>query len=239
VIDLHIHVLPAVDDGPPDLDEAAAMCRLAAEDGCTTLVVTPHQRCPRWWNADPAGLAAALRAVAARLDVPLDLRLGAEVRVDSGLLSELDRHPDSGLLPLAGSRYLLVEFDRQGLGPDPEPIVDELQAMGWRPVVAHPEFVPQLADDVTRTAALVRDGALLQITAASLEGRFGRGPKRNVEQLLDRGLVHFVASDGHDTRRRPPGLAAARELLVRTWGDEAARQLTDGNARSVLDDSPL
>lgn len=239
MIDLHIHVLPGVDDGPADLEEAVAMCRLAAEDGCTTLVVTPHQRCPRWWNDDPAGLAASLAEVARRLEHPLDLRLGAEVRVDSTLVRELDGHPATGLLPLAGSRYLLVEFDRQGMGPDPEPIVDELLAMGWRPIVAHPEFVPQLAADLDRAAALVRGGALLQITAASLEGRFGRAPRRWVQELVHRGLAHFVASDAHGTRWRPPGLSVARDLLARTWGPEAARLLTRENPRAVLDDRPL
>lgn len=239
MIDLHIHVLPGVDDGPADLDEAVAMCRLAAADGCTTLVVTPHQRCPRWWNDDPDGLAALLGEVDRRLEHPLDLRLGAEVRVDSQLLHELDRHPETGLLPLAGSRYLLVEFDRAGLGPDPEPIVDELLATGWRPIVAHPEFVPQLAADLGRVAALVRSGALLQLTAATLEGRFGRVPRRWAHELVDRGLAHFVASDAHGVRWRPPGLSAAHELLTRGWGPEAARLLTRDNPRAVLEDRPL
>lgn len=239
MIDLHIHVLPGVDDGPQDLDESVAMCRLAADDGCTALVVTPHQRCPRWWNDDPGGLEASLHRVARALDRTLDLRLGAEVRVDSTLLSELDRHPETGVLPLAGSRYLLVEFDRQGLGPEPEPIIDELLAMGWRPIVAHPEFVPQLADHLDRAAALAATGALFQITAASLEGRCGRLIKRWVEELLDRGLAHFVASDAHGIRWRPPGLSAAREILEKRWGGEAARALTEENGRAVLDDRPL
>lgn len=239
MIDLHIHLLPAVDDGPEDLDEAVAMCEAAVADGCTALVATPHQRCPRWWNDDPAGLGSLLEELERRLEPDLDLRLGAEVRVDSDLLSDLDRHPATGVLPLAASRYLLVEFDRQGLGPEPEPVIDELVAMGWRPIVAHPEFVPQLAGDPGRAAALTRAGAYLQITAASLDGRFGRAARRCVQELVDRALVHFVASDAHGIRWRPPGLAGARDVLARGWGAESARLLTESNARAVLDDRPL
>lgn len=239
MIDLHIHLLPGVDDGPAELDESVAMCRAAAAQGCTALVATPHQRCPRWWNDDPEALEGLRAELEARLDGALEVRLGAEIRVDSELLGELDRHPASGLLPLAGSHYLLVEFDRQGTGPEPEPIVDELVAMGWRPIVAHPEFVPQLVEDVGRAEVLARAGARFQVTGASLEGRFGRDVKRWTHDLVDRGLVHFVASDAHGTRWRPPGLAAVRAVLAKGWGDDAAGLLTVDNPRAVLEDRAL
>lgn len=235
MIDIHIHLLPGVDDGPADLAEAAAMCRLAAVDGCTALVATPHQRCERWWNTEPDALEA-LRAAVAGAAGGLDLRLGAEVRVDAELAAEAERHPASGLLPLAGSRYLLVEFDRHGLGPPPEPVIDELVSLGWRPIVAHPEFVPQLAGDAERARVLVAAGARLQVTAASVLGRFGRGPQRATHRLLDAGLAHFLASDAHGVAWRPPGLAEARALVARQWGQQAGVLLTETNPRAVLED---
>lgn len=232
-------MLPGVDDGPPDLAEAVAMCRMAAKDGCTVLVATPHQRCARWWNADPERLDALRRALAEAVGPDLDLRLGAEVRADSDLVREVEAHPESGLLPLAGSRTLLVEFDRWGFGPEPEAIVDELLALGWRPLVAHPEFVPQLVRDPDRAARLVASGARLQVTAASVLGRFGPGPESVTHGLLEAGLVHVLASDAHGSTWRPPGLSAARDLVARRWGPEAARLLTEGNPQAVLEDREI
>lgn len=239
MIDLHIHLLPGVDDGPTDLAEAAAMCQQAAGDGCTILVATPHQRCERWWNAEPGLLEALRRAVADVAGPAVEVRLGAEIRVDSGLVREVEAWPASGLLPLAGSRFLLVEFDRYGLGPEPEPVVDELLALGWRPLVAHPEFVPQLAGDCERAARLVAAGARLQVTAASVVGRFGRAAQRATHEFLDAGLAHVVASDAHGLEWRPPGLAEASAFVARRWGEEAAILLTEHNPRAVLENREI
>ncbi len=239
MIDLHIHLLPGVDDGPSDLAEAVAMCRLAAIDGSTVLVATPHQRCERWWNAEPVRLEQLRRTVAEAAGPAVELRLGAEIRVDSKLLEEVQSLPASGLLPLAGTRFLLIEFDRYGVGPEPEPVVDELLALGWRPLVAHPEFVPQLAADVHRAARLVSAGARLQVTAASVIGTFGGAVQRVAHELLDAGLVHVLASDAHSRAWRPPGLSEARFLIARRWGEEEASRLTEGNPRAVLEDREI
>ncbi len=239
MIDLHIHLLPGVDDGPSDLAEAAAMCRQAASDGCTVLVATPHQRCGRWWNTEPERLEELRRAVAEAAGTAVEVRLGAEIRVDSDLLEDVEGLPASGLLPLAGSRFLLVEFDRYGLGPEPEPVIDELLALGWRPLVAHPEFVPQLAGNPQRAARLVASGARLQVTAASVVGRFGRLAQRATHELLDAGLVHVLASDAHGPVWRPPGLTEARSYVSGRWGEAAATLLTERNPRAVLENREI
>lgn len=215
------------------------MCRQAARDGCTLLVATPHQRCERWWNTEPQRLEELRRAVAEAAGTAVEVRLGAEIRVDSDLLDDVESLPRSGLLPLAGSRFLLVEFDRYGLGPEPEPVVDELLALGWRPLLAHPEFVPQLAEDPRRTARLVAAGARLQVTAASVVGRFGRQAQRATHELLDAGLVHVLASDAHGLSWRPPGLSEARSYVIDRWGEAAANLLTEGNPRAVLEDREI
>ncbi|HVS13043.1 MAG TPA: CpsB/CapC family capsule biosynthesis tyrosine phosphatase [Thermoanaerobaculia bacterium] len=239
MIDLHCHVLPGVDDGAGDLSEALAMCRMAAADGCTTVFATPHQRHPAWWNGDRSALQRHLDTLRRQLGSTLDLRSGGEIRVDSELLHDLDRFPDGGLLPLGSSRYLLLELDRTGLGPDPLPLVHELAVAGWRPILAHPEHYPWLMVDRRLLAELVERGALLQITAMSLLGHFGTRPEQWSRELLDRGLVHFVASDAHDTVRRPPGLSAAAAAIRRSWGEEVARALTQDNPRAVLENRPL
>lgn len=238
MIDLHCHVLPGVDDGPATLAEAVAMCRLAAEDGCTVMVATPHQRHPSFLEVPRTRLEAAWRELVAALDGTPEVRLGAEVRVDSALLGDLESGGGE-VLPLAGGRYLLLELSRLPQPPAPEDLVHELVVAGWRPVLAHPEVIPWLAPELDRLAGLVAAGARLQVTAAALLGDFGRHPRDAAWRMLDADLVHFVASDAHSTTWRPPGLASVRDLLERRLGAPAARRLLVDHPACVLADAPL
>jgi len=239
MIDLHCHVLPGIDDGALDLEEAAEMCRAALADGCDTLVATPHQRHEQWDNDDSAALEALRRELQDEVGEAPRVLLGAEIRIDSELLDDLDRSPPRAATPLAGSRYLLLELGRARNLVPPEPLVHELVVAGRVPVFAHPEFIRELAADLDRMAALKERGALFQVTAMSLTGEFGEGPRRTVEKMLDLGLADFVASDSHHLDWRPPGLSAARAILAARWGEAAAERLTLENPRAVVENRPL
>ncbi len=237
MIDLHCHILPGVDDGAQSLPEAVAMCRLAAEDGCEAMVATPHQRRGEWWNCDRQRLAALAGELQEAVGPQPRVLLGGEVHVDNDLLGEVEN--GGGILPLAGSRYLLIEFGPYGTPAESVHLIHELVVAGWRPIIAHPEFIPWLAPDLDLVALLVARGALTQVTAMSLTGEFGRRPQNDVAALLETGLVHFVASDSHGVRRRPPGLRRAYETIAGRWGEDAARRLTTDNPRAVVEDRPL
>jgi protein-tyrosine phosphatase len=255
MIDLHCHVLPGIDDGAHTLDEAVEMCRMAAEDGCETLVATPHQRKGEWWNCDRAALAALRRRVQETVGPRPRVLPGGEIRVDARLLGEMlalrprtpeDREappaPDDaghGPLPLAGSQYLLLELGPEGSLDEAAALVHELTVVGWRPVLAHPEFIHWLAGAPAGVAHLVSLGALTQVTAMSLTGDFGKRAHADASRLLELGLVHFVASDAHDLRRRPPGLRRAWDTIAARWGEEAAQELLVDNPRAVLAGQPL
>lgn len=234
MIDLHVHVLPGVDDGPGELREAVEMCRRAAAEGIDTLVATPHQRHPSWPNDDGEALRAAIRRLQLALGERPRILDGAEIHVDSGLLDDLDRFPDCGLLPLAGSRFLLLEFPGGMEGPEPRSLVHELSIAGWRPILAHAERVQRFAEQPDAVAELVRAGAMVQITAMSVTGGFGRPAQLASYELLDRGLVDFVATDGHDLVRRPPSLAGAYREIAHLWGADVAQQLMVANPGMVV-----
>lgn len=234
MIDLHAHLLPGVDDGPETLDEALAMCRLAYEAGCRQLLATPHCRRDQWPDLPRRELLARLAALRDALDVPLELGLGAEVRVDSELVRELEAMPVDERPTLADSNALLLELEPRGFGPNPVELVRELVELGFRPVVAHPELTPCVRGDLRLAVDLVNAGAALQVTAMSVTGEFGRPARLAVGELLNAGLVAVVASDAHRPDWRPPGLARARAELVRHWGEEIAAALTESNARDLL-----
>ena len=239
MIDLHCHILPGVDDGPKTREEAIAMCRLAAEEGCRAMVATPHQRRGSWWNSDREALSALARDLQAAVGPAIKVLVGGEVHVDSELLAEVEKLPEGGICTLAGSRYLLIELDDRGRAGEAIRLVHELAVAGWIPVVAHPEFIPWLAGDLDLTARLVSLGARMQVTAMSVTGDFGKGPQADTHALLEAGLAHFVASDCHGTQRRPPGLSRAYQMIAARWGADLAKRLVSDNPRAVVQNRPL
>lgn len=238
MIDLHAHLLPGVDDGPATLDETSEMCRVAAADGIQAVVVTPHQRHELWPDVERGALEALFGEVQ-KVCGELNLALGAEIRVDSELFGEVDRLPGGNLLPLAGSRYLLLEFPSVMPTVEPPSLVHELVVAGWRPVLAHPERIPWLAEDPALLVELVERGALLQLTAMSVTGELGGGPLECSSFLLDEDLAHFVASDAHDSHARPPRLSEAYRRVAQRWGEERSQRLTVLNPKAVLENRPL
>jgi len=239
MIDIHCHILPGIDDGATDPDESQKICELAVNLGCQAMIATPHQRHPAWWNTDLVRLEILLEKLQKQVGDRLRLDLGAEIRVGKGFMRDLDQFEESGLASLAGSDYLLLEFERRELSVDPIDIVERVQASGWRPIVAHPEFIRALAQDHGLTKALVEAGALTQVTAMSVNGDFGFEARDCTMALMDSGLVHFVASDCHGHRRRPPGLKGAVSKIKARWGQELATQLTVENPRAVLENRPV
>jgi protein-tyrosine phosphatase len=240
LIDLHLHLLHATDDGALHLEQAVRMAKLAAADGCAALVATPHQRRDEWETADPKRLRDRLAEIEASVGGAIELRLGAEVRVDSDILADLDHRDRSGVLSLAGSRYMLLELDPVGVGPDPVELARELHDRGLTVILAHAELIPFLWDEAEDWFPRLREaGALTQVTAMSVTGEFGRGPRERAWELLRGGFAQFVASDAHRDDWRPPGLSRARALIAATLGDAVAEAVTSGNPRAVLEDRAL
>ncbi len=247
MIDLHCHILPGVDDGASTLEDALAMCRLAAADGCEAMVATPHQRRDPWWNDDLERLRELAGQLQERVREAIgdgfQVLLGGEIHADREILSEVERLAEMGktpggtILPLAGSHYLLIELDRWGGVDEAVHLIHEITVAGWRPILAHPELIPWLDPDLL--AHLVQLGATAQVTAMSVTGDFGRRPMQDSHRMIEAGLVHFLASDAHDTRRRPPGLRRACLMIEGRWGNELARRLTIDNPRAVVEDRPL
>lgn len=244
MIDLHTHILPGVDDGARNLGQSVEICRQAAAEGTTVMVATPHVRQASYWNNDNKALEHAwrtLRFALARDGVAVDVLLGGEIAIHSDSLDELILQRRRGRTPtlftLAGSRAVLLEFDFQGIGPDPVETVHEVMVAGYQPVVAHPERFRWMAHDHGLLAALFHHGAHFQLTAMSLTGDLGRFAQEAAIRMMDNGWIRFIASDTHDPRLRPPGLAKAHAQVERTWGAEAARAIFFDHPRALLDDA--
>lgn len=196
MIDLHTHILPGLDDGAETLEEAVDLCREAWRSGVRQIVATPHVRddYPTTRAQIDDGLAALRRALADR-GIPLTLHAGAELDVRRAASMS---HDDLMRLTIgARGRYMLVEVPYSGSSQLLEAFATTLVRRGIVPILAHPERSSAFGEEPSRLAPLVRSGCLVQLTAGSLVGEAGRKARRTALHLLDRGLVHLVASDVH------------------------------------------
>lgn len=220
VIDLHSHVLPGLDDGASTLADALEMARAAVDAGITLVAGTPHVRhdYPTTPDAMESALAELQAAVAGE-GLAVEIRGGGELDLEwlgSASTEEIRR------FGLAGNpNAVLVEFPYYGW---PLQIGDELfrlRAAGITPVLAHPERNPEVQAKPERLRPLVEAGALVQVTAASLDGRLGgRGAATGLE-LVGSSLAHLIASDAHSPTMRGFDLATAAarvgDLALAEW----------------------
>ena len=212
MIDLHAHILPGVDDGPATLDEACALARAAVLDGIRVMAATPHVRSD--YPTAPARMEAGVvevRAALAAERIPLDVLSGAEIALD--MLPDLT-DDDLRRLGLGGNpRYLLLETPYVGWPPGIAQIFFQLQVRGFRIVLAHPERNGEVQARPELVRPLVEAGALMQVTAASLDGRLGTRPQRTALRLIQMGCAHLLASDAHAPAVRRVGMTAATDAI--------------------------
>lgn len=235
MIDLHCHMLPGIDDGAPDRAVAVAMARCAVADGITDVACTPHIY-PGLYENDRDGIVAAIAAfrdVLAEEGIALNLVVGADTHLTPDLVDGIR----AGRIPtLNDTRYLLFEPPHHVAPPRLEESVFNLLVAGIVPVLTHPERLSWIDTHYEVFGRLVHAGALMQITAGSLTGRFGRNPKYWAERMLDEGQVHILATDAHHIDKRPPLLAEAREAAAKRVGDAEAVHLVQTRPRGILDD---
>ena len=230
MVDIHVHLLPGIDDGPSSIEESVALGRALVADGVRTAVATPHVRedHPRVVPEQLAGRCERLREAFSQAEVRLDLVAGGEV----DLLWATDASDEELRLVSYGQMgaFVLVETPYTPLPHHFEELLFELELRGAGILLAHPERNPTFQDDVNRLASLVERGVLLQVTASSLvAGRSRAG--RAARTLVHRRLVHVIASDAHGATRlaRAP-LSAAGPIAARIAPERASWMLRDGPA---------
>jgi protein-tyrosine phosphatase len=220
VIDLHSHIAFGIDDGPADLEGSLGLARAAVAAGTTTIAATPHIDSHfGLTSADREAPLAAVREAVARENIPLKVIAGAEVALDRYLEladDELER------LRLGDGEFLLLECPLATAAGAFDRFLASLLGRGVRMLLAHPERCPDFQRRPERLDALIRGGALAQVTSASLVGRFGSTVQAAALHMLEHGLVHDIASDAHDATRRGPDLQVGL--------DEAERRLPGAHA---------
>jgi protein-tyrosine phosphatase len=227
-----------MDDGAVDLETAIEMARHAIADGITIAACTPHI-IPGVYDNTGDEIRVATAKLAKQLadaGVRLKIVAGADVHIAADLVEGLR----SGRIPtLNGSRYFLLELPRHVAPPNIDEFVFGVLTAGYVPIITHPERLTWIEAKYASFARLARSGVMVQLTAASLTGDFGPSVQQLSERMLSHGLVHLLASDGHNLTGRTPTMSRAREMVAERLGTQEADHMVRTRPEGILQDVPL
>ena len=224
-----------MDDGARTIEDSLAMVRMAAEHGTTDLVATPHAN-PAY-RFDPDVIAARRDQIEAAAGGALRFYTGCDFHLSYDNIQDAIAHPAK--YTIDHKNYLLVEFSDLLIFRNTTEIFQRLNGAGMIPVITHPERNGLLRQRIGHIAEWVEQGARVQVTAQSVTGEFGRRAQEFARALLDRGLVHVLASDAHDVKRRPPVLDAAYQWMAENYGEPLAEALCVANPGAALAGKPM
>lgn len=239
MIDIHCHILPGVDDGAKTIDDSVAMARMAAAAGTKTIVATPHMLHPQYHVPGPLARTKAddVRRALAAAGVAVEIALAGEIHWSVDIPKRLE----SGelLAYCEGRRYILFELPYSHVPAGFREVCWQFHLAGIYPVLAHPERITELQEHPDRLEPFHDAGILVQVTAMSLTGDFGRRARKTSERWLERGLVDVIASDGHSCRSRAPVLADAARIVRKTGGATLEDWVTREAPRRILAGEPV
>lgn len=235
MIDIHCHPLPGVDDGAKSLEVAIAMCKMAAEDGTTHLVATPH--CNYKYEFDPRVNRAKIAEIQAAIGAKPQLLLGCDFHLSYDNIQMLvENHTD---FTINETLYVLVEFGEFFIPDQIDRVFYDIECAGLIPILTHPERNPTFQSKPDLVHHYISRGCLCQVTAKSFTGGFGSTPRRFAEKWLKNNWIHVFASDAHDLKYRPPILSECRQKVAEMQGEEAAVRLLEKNPEAIINGKPL
>ncbi|KIL43017.1 tyrosine-protein phosphatase [Jeotgalibacillus campisalis] len=220
MIDIHCHILYGVDDGPQNETETLALLHQAIEDGVTDIIATPHHRNRHFINEkkDVLILVDKVNSLAQENRLSITIHPGQEVRIYGEIAEDYARDE---ILNLAGkTNYVLVELPSSQVPAYTERVLYEMQVAGLIPIIAHPERNSAIMEDPGKLYSLINQGALSQVTAASIAGDFGKKIQKFSIELVEHQLAHFIASDAHDTRHRGFAMKRAQKAIESAHGHD-------------------
>ncbi len=235
MVDLHCHILPGLDDGPATMEESMLMAESAIADGITYLVATPHSS--NEYSFDFARVRQLRDELQATIGDRLTIATGCDFHLNPENLESLRK--DAPHYCINQRDFLLLEFNEFSIPPSMDQTLHQIQLAGVQPVITHPERNGILRSRPERLKKWVQQGCFAQVTGGALTGGFGVGAQQVALRWIGEGLIHFVASDAHNTRTRPLRLQPAYNLVVRQFGEEKARALFQDNPLAAFEGRSL
>lgn len=233
IIDLHSHLIPGIDDGAQNLEDAIELAKLGEAEGVTHLVLTPHHRNGQYINKrqDVLRFTHALKQEFQKANIKMELFSGQEIRISEHFVED---YYNNELLSLdAKGTYYLIEFPTRKLPDDAMKIIGEMIELGVTPVIAHPERNHAFAADFDLLFTYIEMGCLAQVTSSSYVGYYGEKLRQISKEMIKRNLVHIIASDVHHIEHRPFNMQLAFEMMEKDFGIEMVDYFQQ-NARNII-----
>lgn len=230
MIDIHHHLLFGLDDGSKDIETSIAMAEMAAADGITHIVCTPHANFH--YKFDPVMNLEKLAQLRARLDGKITLGLGCDFHLSYENIDDALKNPTK--YTINQKRYLLVEFADFAIPQQMTEVFYQFLLTGIQPIITHPERNLTIQKNPQRLDEWIERGCYVQVTASSLTGRFGRLSSHFAATLLEENKIHFLATDAHNLQSRPPRMKEAFDLVAKHYGHERAERLCVANPRAAF-----
>lgn len=237
MIDIHSHILSAIDDGSKNSTESLLMLKAAIRDGIHTIVATPHYN--QKYNVEKSSILAkveSLKQIVCENHLKINILPGQEIRIYAELL---DDYEAGKLMTIANnSNYMLIELPFEHVPHYTEELLLEIEGYGIKPIIAHPERNLELLKNPDKLYSLVANGALTQLTTSSITGYFGKNIQDFSKQLLEHNLVHIIASDAHNTTDRSFNMSKAYEEIIKRCGMDSVTYFKE-NARLIIEGKPI
>jgi protein-tyrosine phosphatase len=193
MVDMHSHVLPGIDDGAQTPQDSIVLIRKMMELGIKKIIATPHVMIDFYRNTPEtiADALALLKAEMVKENISIPIETAAEHYFDETFEARIDE----GKLMTMGDNYVLFEFSFINKPPNAIPILQKLNDLGYKPILAHPERYPYM--DLEQYKQLQGWGCSMQLNTISLTGYYGREVKKLAEMLVDNNMIDFISSDMH------------------------------------------
>lgn len=224
-----------MDDGSKSLEDSVAMLQMAADGGTRGIVATPHADLE--YKFQPDLIRERADQLRAALNGRIELWTGCDFHLTYDNIQDAIANPAK--YTINQRSYLLVEFSDMLIFQNTADIFARLREAGMVPVVTHPERNALLQQRMPQLKLWVEQGACLQVTAQSFLGRFGKTARAFSIELLNQNLVHFIASDAHDTKHRPPLLREACDFVTQNYSSDLAQALFVDNPAAAVAGAPL
>ena len=235
MVDIHCHILPGIDDGSKSWEMTAEMCRIAAQDGITHIVATPHSNDVYEYNRER--FTDMLGQLHDSADGKLTFSLGCDFHFSYDNIQDALTNPRR--YTIGDSQYLLIEFSDYGIPPSVKQDVFAICSCGMVPIITHPERNQPLLKHPETVLKLVEQGCLVQVTANAVTGSWGPKSRKMAEWLLKHEAVHVIASDAHDPVHRRPMMSEARDAVAEIAGAEVAETLVTHNPAAIVEGKSL
>lgn len=235
IYDIHMHLIPEVDDGAWNLDMALTMVQMAYHQGVRKIFATPHSSAFIEDSGKVGEQYSRLVEHAGVLYPDLEILMGCEVLLTEHSLEHTMKELEEGRIPsMNGTDWVLVEFRQDVDAQEVEKCIDRLKSRGWNPILAHAERYRFASGDHVVLRRMTEIGCLIQVNAYSLDREERGWIRENARWMLEERLISFLGSDAHRTFHRPPEVEGGTEYLYGHAEREYADAVAFGNVRTLL-----